>query len=196
MAMKPMTTTLLMHSLRRSAICLNIVVLIVFGNSLGFAQTDHRGASVLRVEKNKVSYEVVPFSFLQFGYKPPFDVENPDGTVTKAADKPMSFPETIKALDGAKVAITGFVLPLESDEENVKTFLLAGELVTCLFCQGLSMDQWLFAQVNNPKGIRIKDEQFEMPWTIYGTLHVGEEYKEGQLINIYRFDVESAQIAK
>ena len=87
--------------------------------------------------------------------------------------------------------IQGFVLPLENNGKAVKTFLLADELVTCLFCAGLGYDQWLMGTVVDAKGFDIKDEQFDDPISIYGTLEVGEELQEGQVVTLYRIKADA-----
>ncbi len=141
----------------------------------------------------KADYQVVPFERLFFKYQPPMDVEHPDGTVTKATGKPMAIPPQIKELNGMKVAIQGYIIPLETDGKNVRTFLFADQLVTCLFCQGLGYDQWIMGTVVNGKGFRLSDDQYEEALTIYGALEVGEQYEEGQLTSIYRIKAESFQ---
>ena len=149
------------------------------------------GAGVLRITKNHMDYEVVSFDRLFFKYQPPIDVEHPDGTVTKGLGKQMPIPPEIQALNGKKIAIKGFVVPLETNGENVKSFLLADELVTCLFCAMLGYDQWMVGTVVDSKGFNIKDEQFDDPITIYGTLEVGEEYQDKQLTSLYRIKADS-----
>ena len=144
------------------------------------------GAGVLKVTKNHVDYEVVSFDWLFFKYQPPMDVEHPDGTVTKGSGKHMPIPTEILALNGKKVAIKGFVMPLETNGSRVNSFLLADELVTCLYCAMLGYDQWMVGTVVSPRGFRIADEQFDYPITIYGTLEVGEEFQDKQLTSLYR----------
>lgn len=149
------------------------------------------GAKVLKVTKNNIEYEVVSFDRLFFKYQPPTDVEHPDGTVTKGSGKHMPIPPEIQALNGKKIAIQGFVMPLEVNGQNVKSFLLADELVTCLFCAMLGYDQWMMGMVVDPKGFHIKDEQYDDPMTIYGTLEIGEELQEGQLTSLYRIKADA-----
>ena len=149
------------------------------------------GAGVLRITKNHVDYEVISFDRLFFKYQPPFDVEHPDGTVTKGNGKHMAIPPAIRALNGKKIVIKGFVLPLESNGDTVKSFLLADELVTCLFCAMLGYDQWMSGKVLDSKGFSIRDEQYDDPITIYGTLEVGEEYEDKQLVSLYRIKADA-----
>jgi hypothetical protein len=145
-----------------------------------------RGAKSQVLVKHKTAYEVVALNRLYFKYKPPMDVELPDGNILKAAKEPMVIPDGIKALDGQKVAFTGFVIPFEAEGNTIKRFLFSSELASCLFCQMLGFDQWVFVNVNDPKGFTLTDAQFEEPVTIYGTLEVSEQIEEGSLISLYR----------
>ena len=153
------------------------------------------GASPLKFVKNNINYQVVSFEDLYFNYQPPVDVEHPDGNVTKAAKTPVVIPQQIQALNGQKVAIKGFVIPLaNSDGQNTKEFLFADELVSCLFCAMLGYDQWMVGNTVNPKGFDIKDEQFDEPITIYGTLEVGPKFEEGQFVGIYRIKADGFEV--
>jgi len=149
------------------------------------------GSPAVKVMKNKVEYEVVSFGRLFFSYQPPFDVEHPDGNVTKGSGKKMPIPAEIMALNGKKVAIEGYMLPLDSNGKNVKSFLLADSLVTCLFCSMMGYDQWMMGTVVDPKGFAVSAEQEDESMTIYGTLEVGEEMQEGQLVSLYRIKADA-----
>jgi len=155
------------------------------------------GAAPLKFVKNHINYQVVSFEDLYFNYQPPVDVEHPDGNITKAAKTPMAIPKQILALNGQKVAIKGFVIPLaSSDGQATKEFLFADQLVSCLFCAMLGYDQWMVGDTVNPKGFDIKDDQFEEPITIYGTLEVGPKFEDGQFVGIYRFQADGFEVER
>lgn len=148
------------------------------------------GAETLKITKNNVDYKVVPLSELFFGYQPPVDVEHLDGNVTKGAKKPMPIPKEITGLNGKKLAIKGFIIPLANSGSRVNEFLFADELVSCLFCAMLGYDQWILVKTVNPKGFKISDDQYEEPVTIYGTLQLGPFYEDGQFTCLYRLKAE------
>lgn len=155
------------------------------------------GAAPLKFVRNNINYQVVTFDDLFFNYQPPVDVEHPDGNVTKAAKVPMKIPPQIQALDGKKVAITGFVIPLaNSDGQTTKEFLFADELVSCLFCAMLGYDQWMVGDTVDPKGFNISDDQFDEPITIYGTINVGPQFEDGEFTGIYRFKADGFEVQK
>ena len=153
------------------------------------------GAPPLKFVRNNINYQVVSFDDLYFNYQPPMDVEHPDGNITKAAKTPMVIPPQIKALNGQKVAIKGFVIPLaNSDGQTTKEFLFADELVSCLFCAMLGYDQWMLGDTVNPKGFNIKDDEFEEPITIYGTFEVAPKFEDGEFVGIYRITADGFEV--
>ena len=150
-----------------------------------------------KIVRNNISYQVVSFDDLFFNYAPPVDVEHPDGNVTKGTKVPMVIPKEIQALNGQKVAIKGFVIPLaNSDGQTTKEFLFADELVSCLFCAMLGYDQWMVGNTVDPKGFDIKDDDFEEAITIYGTLEVGPKFEEGEFVGIYRIKADSFEVER
>ena len=156
------------------------------------------GAKPLDFARHGVNYQIVSFEDLYFNYQPPVDVEHPDGNVTKAAKKPMVIPPQIQALNGKKVAIKGFVIPLanQGDNQNTKEFLFADELVSCLFCAMLSYDQWMVGTTVDPKGFHIKDDEFDVPITIYGTFEVGPKFEDSEFVGIYRIKADGFEVEK
>ena len=128
---------------------------------------------------------------------PPVDVEHPDGNITKGTKKPMPIPQEIEALNGKKVVIKGFVIPLaNSGGQTIKEFLFADELVSCLFCAMLGYDQWMVGNTVDPKGFDIKDEQFDGPITIYGTFDVGPKFEDGEFTGLYRIKADGFEVEK
>lgn len=155
------------------------------------------GAKPLKFVRNNINYQIVSFDDLYFNYMPPVDVEHPDGNVTKGTKKPMPIPPQIAALNGKKVAIKGFVIPLaNSDGQTTKEFLFADELVSCLFCAMLGYDQWMVGNTVDPKGFDIKDDQFDLPITIYGTFEVGPKFEDGDFVGLYRIKADGFEVEK
>jgi hypothetical protein len=155
------------------------------------------GAAPLKFVRNNINYKVVSFDDLYFNYQPPVDVEHPDGNITKGTKKPMPIPKQIQALNGKKVAIKGFVIPLANSEgQRIKEFLFADELVSCLFCAMLGYDQWMVGETVDPKGFDIKDDQFDGPITIYGTFDVGPKIENGEFTGLYRIKADGFEVEK
>ncbi|MBF0570284.1 MAG: hypothetical protein HQL12_00285 [Candidatus Omnitrophica bacterium] len=155
------------------------------------------GAEPLKFVRNNINYQVVSFDDLYFNYRPPVDVEHPDGNITKGTKKPIPVPKQIEVLNGKKVAIKGFVIPLaNSSGKTTKEFLFADQLVTCLFCAMLGYDQWMLGNAAAPEGFDIKDDQFDEPITIYGTFDVGPKFEGSDFIGLYRIKADGFEVEK
>lgn len=96
-------------------------------------------------------------------------------------------PPEIKAYDGKRVVVTGYVLPLRTRRGVVTEFLLMRDQGTCCFGARAQINH--FMRVNFPAGIKPADP---VPWIVRGTLRVGEVYVQGYLTGIYNLDAESA----
>ena len=146
--------------------------------------------------KNKVQYEYLPFDLLSsFRYPMPQLDEEETGTVSTKIPTKNLIPDNIRALNGKKVAIQGFVLPLDADKDGNQNLLLVDQIVTCMFCQGVRINEWVYVIVTG-KPVKIKDEQYEDPFTVYGQLEVGEHYQDGQLLSIYQLKADGIQVEK
>src|SRR5438105_4519025 len=108
------------NKILRLSLLLLLVISLAKPNHI-FADT-RLGAAPLKFTKNNVDYEYVSFDQLFFHYEPPIDIEHPDGNVTKGTKKPMPIPKEIKVLNGKKVAIKGFVIPLPIIGRKIKRF--------------------------------------------------------------------------
>ena len=53
------------------------------------------------------------------------------------------FPDRIRALDGEKVALTGYMIPLRWDENRVPHFMLVRDLLQCCFGGAPEPDEWV-----------------------------------------------------
>lgn len=102
-----------------------------------------------------------------------------------------SIPPQIKAYDGKRISITGYILPLRTRRGVVTEFLLLRDQGTCCFGAQAQINH--FIRVVFPAGIRPGDP---VPWKVSGTIRVGETYVQGYLTGIYQLDAESVVEAR
>jgi hypothetical protein len=95
-------------------------------------------------------------------------------------------PDFIKSLDNREVAVQGFMLPLKLENARVTEFLLMRSRSFCCFGIPLNINEWIHVRMKGDGVPSIMD----VPLTVYGTLHVGEIIKNGQLSCIYKLDGE------
>ncbi len=100
-------------------------------------------------------------------------------------------PKRIKELDGKKVMMTGFMLPID-EVEKIKEFLLVQSLWSC--CYGQPPDINGIVRVVMPKG-KTTDYFFD-PLKIVGTFKVEATMLDGYCVDIYQLHVESLEAIK
>ena len=104
------------------------------------------------------------------------------------------FPPSVKALDGERVSIVGYQIPLEWDESDpgnprVTRFMLVRDLATCCFGGIPRPDEWTDVTASEPA-------QYWMyrPIRVTGTLSVGLERQEDALMTSV-FQIKGASAA-
>jgi len=133
---------------------------------------------------------VTPDGYIEVGFDKlaSFEYETPDEIAqTKGTSRPPKdqIPPEIRALNHARVALKGFMLPLTITGSVATEFLIMRDQSAC--CYGLvpRMNQWV--DVHLTKGVKpIMDRVV----TVYGTLRVGEVREYGYLVAIYEMDGE------
>ena len=100
-------------------------------------------------------------------------------------------PKRVRELDGKKVLMTGFMLPID-EVENIKEFLLVQSLWSC--CYGQPPDIHGIVRVVMPKG-KPTDYFFD-PLKIVGTFKVEATMMDGYCVDIYQLHVESLEVIK
>ena len=100
-------------------------------------------------------------------------------------------PPGLKKIDGSKVIMTGFMLPID-EVENIKEFLLVQSLWSC--CYGQPPDINGIVRVVM-KGKARADYQFD-PIKIIGTFKVKAAVEDGYCVDIYQLHAESVEVIK
>ncbi len=100
-------------------------------------------------------------------------------------------PKAVKKLDGKKVMMTGFMLPID-EVEDIKEFLLVQSLWSC--CYGQPPDINGIVRVVMKGKSRI-DYQFD-PIKIIGDFKVEAAYEDGYCLDIYQLHAESVEAIK
>lgn len=119
----------------------------------------------------------------------PFNPPEPDPSAKPGTPPPSAahqIPAPIKALDGKKVVVTGFMLPVKMEKGLVTEILLMKDQQAC--CYGATPQINEFVVVKMTKG-GVK-AVMDTPVEFFGTLSVKEVFEEGFLANIYTLEAE------
>jgi hypothetical protein len=119
-----------------------------------------------------------------------FDFAAPPADAPAAPGSVKDIPENVRRLDGKRVSLNGYMLPLKMEKGLVKEFLLIRSPMMC--CYGImpAPNEWVVVKMNGPGTVAMMDT----PLNFYGTLRVGEIYEDNMFTGIYRLDGEKVSV--
>lgn len=154
---------------------------VVFGFIIGMFYFTTKKTPTVKTD-TKQGYQPLDISDLaDFNYYTPSPGETPDAKLL-AENK---IPDSIKNLNGKLVSITGFVMPVNVDDEgNVREFALNGNYDMCFYGGPSKINQWVHVKMKDGAKARFSHN----PTTVSGTLEVGEVIENGQVMSLYRLN--------
>jgi hypothetical protein len=98
-------------------------------------------------------------------------------------------PDPVRKLDGQKVMMTGFMLPID-EVENISKFLLVQSLWSCCFGQPPDVNGLVRVEMQGGKRV---EYQYD-PIRIVGTLVIKANYDDDYCIDIYTLKADSVEV--
>lgn len=93
-------------------------------------------------------------------------------------------PTNVRAWHNRKIAILGYMQPLDLDEENrVKSFMLMRNQAACCYGAPITLADWI--EVTAPAGTTF-EAMLHKPITVLGTLDVGEKLVDNFVVSVFR----------
>lgn len=155
-------------------------------SKLGARQLDHVPLSDMALNAPELEPGVKLLTFQDL-YLPDYTGE-PDFDSESRPTTEEIFPPEIRALGGQRVALDGFMQPLDFKGRQVTAFVLSPLPPGCCFGAIPRMDEYLEATVIEENGVPFYGAR---PIRVIGVLEVGEALDEyGYVTSIYRLDVE------
>lgn len=109
-----------------------------------------------------------------------------------AKKKEMEIPKSILGLNGQKVRIAGFMIPVDTDKDSVSSFILVQSRMNCCFGVVPRLNQWIFVTMEKGK---TTGWTMDIPLMVYGTLGVGKQYdKKNEGWCLYRLTAEKVAL--
>ena len=140
-------------------------------------------------------YLRVPFGFLGDYWLDEPDwqkMTNPEYIASLSYDT--QIPDNVKQIDGKKVAITGFMLPINVDKGKVKQFLLMKSTMSCCFGVAPRINEVIHVESSENQKIQAV---MDMPITVFGKLSVGQQFREDlMLMGVYRVELDEVKRAR
>jgi hypothetical protein len=95
-------------------------------------------------------------------------------------------PAGVRALNGKKVALKGFMLPLKVEGGLITELLIMRDQSACCYGATPKLNEWVSVKMTG-KGVK---PVMDVPITLFGKLQVGEMRENGYLVGIYAMDGE------
>jgi len=119
-----------------------------------------------------------------------FDFAAPPASAPAEPGSQRNIPDAVRQLDGKRVALSGYMLPLKIADGHVKEFLLIRTPMMCCYGVMPAPNEWVLVRMKDPGVAALMDT----PLNLYGTLRVGEVYENDVFSGIYR--VEGERVSK
>jgi len=159
------------------------------GNATDLAKTKLVSAASLPPNHEPITgYEAISFSMLG-GFDFNLTKEQAEGKEPPAqllAEVRAQIPKSIQSLDGKKIVIMGFLLPVRMDDGLAVEFLLMRNQSMCCYGVPPKINEWITVKMSG-KGV---PPQMDRPIAVAGTLHTGPTQEGGFLTGIYALDGE------
>ncbi len=116
-----------------------------------------------------------------------YDVPEDSPDAKDVADPDKQIPDTVKAFDGKRVALKGFMLPLKVEQGLVTELLIMRDQSMCCYGTVPKINEWVSVKMTS-KGVKPVMDQAV---TMQGKLKVGAIRENGYLVGIYEMAGES-----
>jgi hypothetical protein len=107
---------------------------------------------------------------------------NPTNSALDTLRRTGEIPALVKALDGKKVSVQGYVKPLKQDASGVTEFLLMRDHALCCQTNVPQINEWIHVRMEGRSVPFAHERQF----TVRGVLQVGELRGAGNVVSVYR----------
>lgn len=92
-------------------------------------------------------------------------------------------PAEVKSLNGKKVAVAGFMMPADVDDDGkTSRFAVNGNYDACFYGAPTKINDWVIVNMKEGK----KAPFTHQPITVYGSLEVGADNQDGETVSLYR----------
>jgi len=95
-------------------------------------------------------------------------------------------PDSVRALNGKKIALKGFMLPLKVEGGLITELLIMRDQSACCYGTTPKINEWVSVKMTG-KGVK---PIMDIPIVLMGKLQVGEMRENGYLVGIYAMDGE------
>ena len=100
-------------------------------------------------------------------------------------------PSALRTLDGQRLRLNGYVVPLEMEGQRIQSFLLVRDQMLCCFGKMPALHEWVFVEFPRGAGLELQSDR---PVEVSGRLWAREEREKGVVTSLYRMEAEKVQV--
>ena len=114
---------------------------------------------------------------------PPFDPAADANAKPPTGEE--QIPSAVKAWNGKKAVVTGFMVPVKMEKGLVTELLLMRNTMACCYGSVPNMNEWIVVKMK--KGVQ---PLMDVPVSFYGSIKVGAMFENGYMTGLYELDGE------
>jgi hypothetical protein len=166
----------------------HLVAALLLSSASLFAQSPASDASGEKAAVKETGFQTIAFTRLaSYSFIPPADDSAAAAKSISASDE--QIPTEVKKLNGSKITIAGFMLPVKMENGLVTEFLLLKDQSGCCYGVVPNMNEWVIVKM--PKnGVKPFSDTLVF---VSGTLKVGAVMDNNYLAGIYTLDGEKME---
>jgi len=172
---------------------LSIVSVVAFLGEMDAARAQEaKAAGPTAAAAEKIAAPTMDNGYLKLGFEqlasytftpPAFDPSaDPKATPPTGEEQ---IPTEVKAWNGKKAVVTGFMVPVKMEKGLVTELLLMRNTMACCYGSVPNMNEWVVIKMK--QGIQ---PLMDVPVAIYGSLKVGAMFENGYMTGLYELDGE------
>jgi len=101
-----------------------------------------------------------------------------------------AIPPHIMSLNGKKVAVRGFLMPIQGDEEGTSDFVILKNQGSCCYGIPPRVNEWIWAETHKGAKVAIS---MDLPLTVYGTFTIKETFVDEEMTGFYHLLVDAVE---
>jgi len=105
--------------------------------------------------------------------------------------KSTALPPEVRSLDGQLVSLSGYMVPLELQGDQVLSFVLVRDQLMCCFGKTPAMNEFVMVSMSDRRSTPLVSDR---PVTIWGRFQASEERDNGVVISLFRLEAEQVEI--
>lgn len=138
----------------------------------------------------KIGKDAAGLPRIGFEHLASFTYTPPPETAAPTPGSTARLPAEVRALNGQRVSLTGYMLPTRLEKGLAVEFFIVRTAAMCCYGVTPQPHEWVAVKMKGKGLVPLSD----VPLHFTGTLHVGEIYEGGAFVGFYRLDGESVSV--